>query len=70
MAEMTNEEWVAAITPDQLVELITRALEAVDFTTVDLALRLLATKDARRAQEVYDTMELGLRIRERELGAQ
>lgn len=57
-AVSTAEEWTAAETE----ELLLRALEARDLETVVVCLRLLVTKDARRAGEIYDTMLLGLHV--------
>lgn len=50
---------------DQLTEGITRALKAGDAEAVYDFLRVLAVVNPRRAQDVMDTIELGLTIAER-----
>jgi hypothetical protein len=51
-------------TADQLTEGVRRALQARDMEAVADFLRVLAAVDPRRAQDVQDTLELGLVIAE------
>lgn len=49
---------------DKLVEAIGRALHDGEIGAVEMLLRLLALEDPRRAQDVVDTMRLGIAITE------
>jgi hypothetical protein len=51
-------------TPEQLVAIINTALRAGDMKAVDAALRLLAVYAPRVAQDVLDTIDLGINLRE------
>jgi hypothetical protein len=51
-------------TADQLTEGIHRAIKARDMEAVADFLRVLAVVDPQRAQDVYDTLQLGLVIAE------
>ena len=55
---MADIPWTA----DQLTEAIRCALRARDMEAVAYFLRLLAVVDPHRAQDVYDTLQLGLTI--------
>ena len=50
---------------DTLVKVIGEALKNRDFQAVGAGIRVLATVDARKAQDVYDTIQAGLLIHER-----
>lgn len=47
-------------TSDQIVDTIHHALERRDLKAVDSLLKLLAVRDPRRAEDVIDTLKLGL----------
>lgn len=63
MSEGAGWAGVDRYTPDQIEEAIARALGAGDIEAVQSLMLALAWKDARRAQEVYDVMELGIAYR-------
>jgi hypothetical protein len=54
-------EWDA----DTLVKVIAEALKNKDFQAVDAGIRVLATVDPGKAQDVYDMIQAALVIRER-----
>lgn len=57
-------------TSDEIVEGIRKAIADHDVHVVPDLIKLLATKDPRRAQQVLDTLEVGLVIaRERDGGS-
>jgi hypothetical protein len=58
-----------AYTTEQVEAAIAHALEAGDIEAVPSLMLALAYKDARRAKEVYDVMELGLAYRKAGLDA-
>jgi hypothetical protein len=49
---------------DTLIKVIGEALRRADFKGVEAAIRVLATVDPQRAQDVLDTIQAGLAIRE------
>jgi len=49
---------------DTLVKVIGEALRNTDFQAVEAAIRILATVDPQRAQDVLDTIQAGLAIQE------
>jgi hypothetical protein len=53
---------------DTLVKVIGEALKNKDFQGVEAGIRVLATVDPGKAQDVYDTIQAGLMIRERAAG--
>lgn len=57
---MTEIPWTA----DELTEGVHRALKARDMEAVADFLRVLAMVDPARAQDVYDTLQLDLAIKE------
>lgn len=54
-------EWDA----DTLVKVIGAALKNKDFQAVEAGIRVLATVDPGKAQDVYDMIQAGLMIAER-----
>jgi len=52
----------AEVTPDRLVGGIANALKARDLTAVVDMLEALAALDPQRAQEVYNTLQLGISL--------
>jgi hypothetical protein len=63
MRSLLDREWLASTTADDWVNVILGCLRAGDMHGVHAALRVLAVKDPQRAQDVYDTIQVGLRIR-------
>ncbi len=61
---MTNAEWAAALTPDQVLAIIHACLKDRDWPGLDCALKLLAVKDPDLAQATMDTMRLGVKLAE------
>ncbi len=49
---------------DTLVKVIGQALKDKDFRAVEAGIRVLATVDSRKAQDVLDMIQAGLMIRE------
>jgi hypothetical protein len=49
---------------DTLMKVIVEAFKDRDFRAVQAGIRLLAIVDARKAQDVYDTIQAALAIRE------
>jgi hypothetical protein len=49
---------------DTLIKVIGEALRNADFKAVEAAIRILATVDPQRAQDVLDTIQAGLAIQE------
>lgn len=68
MSAETNREWAAALTADDCETIVHAALKAGDTKGVDAGLRLLTTKDPRRAQRLFDTIRLGLDIAKEGVG--
>ena|SRR6266480_7048085 len=58
----STREWAAALSADDCETLVHACLKDGDAKGVDAALRLLTTKDPRRAQTLFDTIRLGLDI--------
>jgi hypothetical protein len=56
---------VSDLTAEQLTGVVADALRMRDLEAVTAALMQLAVIDPVRAQEVYDTIQLGLRMAER-----
>ncbi|WP_086853374.1 hypothetical protein [Amycolatopsis kentuckyensis] len=65
---LTTDAELRALTPDQLEKCIHRALEARDVQAVEGYLLLMALKDPRRAQDLIDTLKVGLRLAEEQPG--
>ena len=59
---MTTDAELRALTPDQLEACIHRALERHDVQAVEGYLLLMALKDPHRAQDLIDTLKVGLRL--------
>jgi hypothetical protein len=51
-------------TVDELERIVIGALRSHDVKAVDVAVRLMAVKDAHRAQSIIDTIELGIWVSE------
>jgi hypothetical protein len=58
----TAREWAAALTVDDCVALVHSAIGAGDAKGVDAAMRLLTTKDPRRAQVLFNDIRAALDI--------
>lgn len=59
MAEsITEAEWVAALTGDDVLKIMHAAIVAGDMPAVASALRLLAVKDPAAAQACLDALDL------------
>jgi hypothetical protein len=59
---MTIDEELRALTPDQLEACVHRALKARDIQAVEGYLLLMALKDPHRAQDLIDTLKVGIRL--------
>ena len=59
---LTTDAELRALTPDQLEACIHRALERHDVQAVEGYLLLMALKDPGRAQNLMDTMKVGLNL--------
>lgn len=55
-AELSNREWIGTLTTDQVTAGISRAIQARDWQAVEGLMKILAVKDPRKAQAVYDVM--------------
>lgn len=62
MTATTDREWAAALTADDCETIFHAALGKGDVKGVDYALRLLTTKDPRRAQRLFDATRTALDI--------
>jgi hypothetical protein len=52
-AEVSNAEWIASLTAEQVMTGIARAIEARDWTAMEGLLKILAVKDPEKADAVY-----------------
>lgn len=59
---MTDAAGAAGWDADTLVKVIAEMIKNRDWPGVDAGIRVLATVDPRRAQDVYDTIQAGLAI--------
>jgi hypothetical protein len=64
MTAETPREWAARLSAADVETIFHAALQGHDMRGVVAALELLAVKDPRRAQELKDLIEVGLRLRE------
>lgn len=64
MTTETAQEWAARLSAADVETIFHAALRDHDMPGVVHSLRLLATKDPRRAQELYDLIQVGLKLRE------
>lgn len=63
MATETAQEWAARLSAADVELIVHGALREHDMQGVVYALRLLATKDPRRAQELLDLVEVGVKLK-------
>lgn len=59
---LTTDAELRALTPDQLEKCVHRALQARDVQAVEGYLLLMALKDPHRAQDLMDTLKVGLNL--------
>jgi hypothetical protein len=59
---LTTDAELRALTPDQLEKCVHRALKARDVQAVEGYLQLMALKDPHRAQDLIDTLKVGIRL--------
>ncbi|MGI5247589.1 hypothetical protein [Dactylosporangium sp. CA-139066] len=64
MATETAQEWAARLSAADVEAIFHKALGGHDMRGVVYALRLLATKDPHRAQELLDLIQVGVKLRE------
>lgn len=64
MTTESAQEWAARLSAADVELIVHAALREHDMRGVVYALRLLATKDPRRAQELLDLIQIGVRLRD------
>lgn len=64
MTTETPREWAARLSAADVEVIFHAALRDHDMQGVVYALRLLATKDPHRAGELYELIQVGLKLRE------
>ncbi len=64
MTAETAQEWAARLSAADVEAIVHKALQEHDMPGVVYALQLLATKDPHRAGELYELIDIGLKLRE------
>ena len=57
-SEVSNGEWIASLTAEQVLAGVSRAIGERDWLAVEGLMKILAVKDPRKAQAVYDVMTI------------
>jgi hypothetical protein len=57
-AEVSNAEWIASFTAEQVMTGLSRAIGERDWLAVEGLMKILAVKDPEKAQAVYDALTI------------